>query len=231
MFPRCGEKHRFDANGRADVCSNDGFAFRRDDCQTSARRGGDFRPGERSAPRSPRQSAIRSAPRWTDSCQALEHKPGDRASLPLPDPLAAGLRQLDLRLARPNVRCHSAWYFRSRRHSIRVGMPLQASQNISTMIGVDATSKSVRVIAAWTIRPLRRPVVDLNGSIRAPSWFAPNVLLRWRSADTASTGQGFLACFDSVGWCGPCGGDGFESGVDARGRERDGGCGFGPSRG
>ena len=73
-----------------------------------------------------------------------------------------------LRPVPPNVSYHSAWYFRSRRHSISVGMPLQASQNISAMIGVDATSKSVRA-TAWTIRPLRHPVVDPNRSIREPS--------------------------------------------------------------
>jgi hypothetical protein len=54
-------------------------------------------------------------------------------------------------------------------------MPLQASENINKMIGVDATSKSVRVKAAWTIRPLRRLVVDPNRSIgelsrSRPAW-------------------------------------------------------------
>jgi len=89
---------------------------------------------------------------------------------------------LVLRLAAPNVRCHSAWYFRSRRHSISVGMPLQASENINKMIGVDATSKSVRVKAAWTIRPLRRVVVDPNRSIgelsRLPPGFDETRFLR-----------------------------------------------------
>ena len=75
------------------------------------------------------------------------------------------MRLLALRLAPANVRCHSAWYFRSPRHAMSVGMPLQASKNINTMIGVDATSKSVRVIATGTIRPLRRLVVDPNRSI------------------------------------------------------------------
>ena len=101
------------------------------------------------------------------------------------EPLAAGLRYFVLRLAPPNVRCHSAWYFRSRRHSISVGMPLQASENINKMIGVDATSKSVRVKAAWTIRLLRRLVVDPNRSIGELSRSRP-----------ASTRRGSFACFD-----------------------------------
>jgi hypothetical protein len=64
-------------------------------------------------------------------------------------------------------------------------MPLQASKNINKMIGFDATSKSVRVIAAWTIRPLRRRVVDPNRSIGEPSHSRP-----------ASTRQGSSAYFD-----------------------------------
>ena len=110
---------------------------------------------------------------------------GVSIAYPAADPLAAGLRYLVLRLAPPNVLCHSAWYFRSRRHSISVGMPLQASENINKMIGLDATSKSVRVKAAWTIRPLRRVVVDPNRSIGELSRSRP-----------ASTRRGSFACFD-----------------------------------
>jgi hypothetical protein len=65
--------------------------------------------------------------------------------------------QLDLRPATPNVRCHSAWYLRSRRHSISVGMPLQASETISTMIGEEATSKSMAVIAVPDDTAARTP--------------------------------------------------------------------------
>jgi hypothetical protein len=56
---------------------------------------------------------------------------------------------------------------------------LVASQNTSTMIGVDATSKSVRVTAAPKIRSPRRPVVDPDGSIGAVVR-APTVLVPWR---------------------------------------------------
>jgi len=64
-------------------------------------------------------------------------------------------------------------------------MPLEASKNINKMIGLDATSKSVRVIAAWTIRPLRPLVVDPNRSIGELSRSRP-----------ASTRRGSFACFD-----------------------------------
>jgi len=79
-----------------------------------------------------------------ESVTASDGRPR-RQPIPERDPLVATTHQLDLRPVPPNVRCHSAWYFRSRRHSISVGMPLQASENINKMIGVDATSKSVRV--------------------------------------------------------------------------------------
>ena len=46
----------------------------------------------------------------------------------------------------PNVRCHSAWYFRSRRHAISVGMPLQARHDNSKTIGVEATSTSANAM-------------------------------------------------------------------------------------
>jgi len=122
-----------------------------------------------------------------ESVTASDGRPR-RQPIPERDPLVATTHQLDLRPVPPNVRCHSAWYFRSRLQSISVGMPLHASQNISTMIGVDATSKSVSVIAAWTIRPLRCPVVDPNRSIGALVR-AQSLLLPWRSATTASTGK------------------------------------------
>ena len=65
----------------------------------------------------------------------------------------------------PNVRCHSAWYFRSRRHAISVGTPLQARQKNSRTIGDEATSRSARAMTWATIRPSRCLVVDTNGSI------------------------------------------------------------------
>ena len=158
----------------------------------------DARPGHDWVNRRPRGGAGHLTYRSNSSrsrsaaCVAPLERPGvvgvvtSGVSIPTPRrPARGGLRLLVLRLAAPNVRCHSAWYFRSRRHSISVGMPLQASENINKMIGVDATSKSVRVKAAWTIRPLRRLVVDPNRSIGELSRSRP-----------ASTRRGSFACFD-----------------------------------
>ena len=191
MFPRCGEKHRFDADGRPDVCSNYGFAFRRETAKRRLEGAGTFvRASVRHRGR-PGQSAIRSAPRWTDPCQALEHKPGDQgpATSPRParggaalarSPTRAAKRPVPLSLVLPlppplDQRRDASPGEPGHQHDDRGRRDEQVCEGHS---GLDDT-------AAQT------PVVDLNRSIRALSWFAPNVLLRWRSADTASTGHGF----------------------------------------
>ena len=58
------------------------------------------------------------------------------------EPAAEELDRDDL----ANVRCHSTWYFRSRRHAISVGMPLQARHDNSKTIGVEATSTSANAM-------------------------------------------------------------------------------------
>ena len=90
------------------------------------------------------------------------------------------------RCSLPNSRCHSTWYFRSRCHAISVGMPRQASHSNSTMIGVEATSRSVSVMSRSTIRPLRRPAVDQNGSTRALRACARRALAAASPATSAS---------------------------------------------